>query len=100
MKYILGLLLIASASFAFAHQDATVTSSQPEATKIYVEVDGALEPLLVDEEALWQIASDPFYECRPVNGGWRRCSKRTGRCFGAVFRVKRQCESVLNPDDD
>lgn len=48
----------------------------------------------------FSVQNTSFYYCAAVPGGYQRCSKRTGRCFGAVFRLLRQCEAVLRGDDD
>ncbi len=39
-------------------------------------------------------------QCRMVEGGWQRCSKSSGKCFGAVFKFQNQCEDALNNKDD
>jgi len=97
MKYLLSLLLITAGFYAFAEMNS---ETQSETSKIYVELDGEYEPVEVDSAQLEGILNHAFYECKRVPGGWRRCSKRNGRCFGAVFRVKHQCEAALHPDDD
>lgn len=97
MKYLISLLLIGAGLYASADVDF---SASQETSNIYVEIDGEYENVEVDAEMLDSFLSHSFYECRPVPGGWRRCSKRNGRCFGAVFRIKHQCEDALHPDDD
>jgi hypothetical protein len=79
----------------------TAGASQDTETKnIYVEVEGELEEHVVDGEALDQILMHAQYYCKAVPGGWIRCSKHYGSCFGATFRNKFQCERALHPDDD
>jgi hypothetical protein len=95
MKSLLVSLLL------FSFSALADSQTQPQTQEILVEMQGEYQPVDVNTESLNQILrNSAFYECRAVPGGWRRCSKRTGRCFGAVFRLKQQCLQVLNGDDD
>ena len=97
MKYLVSVLLLGAGLYASAHVDHTSTQ---ETSNIYVELEGEYQPVEVDAEMLDGLLAHSFYACRRVPGGWQRCSKRNGRCFGAVFRIKHQCEAALHPDDD
>ena len=84
-KLILILAVVVMAPLAWASMDkSTVETSTPVA----------------QASVQFQPSSHAFYYCKRVPGGYQRCSKRNGRCFGAVFRVKHQCEDALHPDDD
>ena len=74
-----------------------MTAERPLDASTSVSSSNVVSQLEVSEAVLNQ---STFYECRNVGDGWRRCSKRNGRCFGATFPTKRVCESVLNGDDD
>lgn len=67
---------------------------------IYVDVDGELQEHVVAEDALAEILMHAQYYCKAVPGGWVRCSKHYGSCFGTTFRNKSDCERALHPDDD
>ena len=99
MKYLIALLVMVSATFAFADQDTMQDGGQDEITKIYIEAEGRLEPFWVETEALHSILSLDRYECRLIEGRWKRCykNKDNNSCFGTSFSHKFLCEDALKP---
>lgn len=95
-KLILLLMVFAMTPAAWS----TTDSSLPETTTVVAEFDGELQTVEVETDAFMKTLSHTFYYCASVPGGYQRCSKRNGRCFGAVFRLLRQCQAALHPDDD
>lgn len=99
MRYLLLPILLFS-FFAVANYEEVSSGEE-----VFIQVDGEFHSIEanstdVDELIENSFRNPAFYECKAVPGGYRRCSKRTGRCFGAVFKIKSQCEDVLNGDDD
>lgn len=95
MKLLLVLLMTTTSIWA----GAEAVRVEP-VNSVSVELDGETIEMQVDKETAIEVAAKimSFYECRAVSGGWRRCSKSTGKCFGAVFAIKKQCEDVLNDE--
>ena len=98
MKFIFILCVLLGSVFAIADwQD------QNNKQTITVEVEGQKVDVVIDNETALELAgfnNDPFYECRQVPGGWRRCRKNSNRCYGSVFKHKFWCEETLADDGD
>lgn len=100
MKALLFVFVLIAASLSFANQNSTPEAND-ETVTVYIEVGGEIKELNVNEYdfALSSRSMSTFYECVYKGDGWRRCSKRTGRCFGTTFPRKSQCENALADKD-
>ncbi|NQZ00066.1 MAG: hypothetical protein HRT45_05280 [Bdellovibrionales bacterium] len=100
MKKLLAVFAVLFVSAAFASDFQAPQANGTDTIEVMMEIDGQIQPIQVAEGDYVDLLNHSFYECRYVGDGWRRCSKRNGRCFGASFPTRRVCESVLHPDDD
>ena len=95
MKLLITLMALLAAGTVMASQYDDIEQSN----EVVVQVNGELETIEVSDELFARIlkSNDPFYFCKNVGDGYRRCSKRySDRCFGATFKHKSTCISLLD----
>ena len=94
MRLLITLVALVAATTVMASQYDDVSQKN----EVVVQVDGEFQTIEVSNELFESILSsnDSFYYCKNVGEGYRRCSRRNGRCFGATFPHKSTCESFLD----